>query len=144
MSNRCGSESPCSLGVDAPKITNANLRGVYDNDIRPTVKVLHRIVEWHDDVMKWKHFLRYWPFVRGIHRSRWIPRTKASDAELWYFLDLRLNKRLSKQPWGWWFETPAWLSWRHRNGYIKFGFSLSHSPNHWYGVGSWKTCVSCV
>ena len=22
----------------------------------------------HDDVIKWKHFLRYWPFVRGIHR----------------------------------------------------------------------------
>ena len=38
----------------------------------------------HDDVIKWKHFPRYWPFVRWIHRS--IPRTKASDAELWYFL----------------------------------------------------------
>ena len=23
---------------------------------------------WHDDVIKWKHFPRYWPFVRGIHR----------------------------------------------------------------------------
>ena len=23
----------------------------------------------HDDVIKWKHFTRYWPFVRGIHRS---------------------------------------------------------------------------
>ena len=33
--------------------------------------------------MKWKHFTRYWPFVRGIHRSRWIPHTKASDAKLW-------------------------------------------------------------
>ena len=116
----------------------------------------------HDDVIKWKHFPRYLPFVRGIHRSpvnsphtpetlwhskttsadmhgivtirgfdcwlwyacfimmrtkmitvvitvmmtssngnilrvtghlcgeftghRWIPRSKASDAELWYFL----------------------------------------------------------
>ena len=25
--------------------------------------------EEHDDVIKWKHFPRYWPFVRGIHRS---------------------------------------------------------------------------
>ena len=25
--------------------------------------------ELHDDVIKWTHFLRYWPFVRGIHRS---------------------------------------------------------------------------
>ena len=40
----------------------------------------------HDDIIKWKHFPRNWPFVRGIHRSRWIPHTKASDAELWYFL----------------------------------------------------------
>ena len=24
---------------------------------------------WHDDVIKWKHFPGYWPFVRGIHRS---------------------------------------------------------------------------
>ena len=23
----------------------------------------------HDDVIKWKHFSRYWPFLRGIHRS---------------------------------------------------------------------------
>ena len=23
----------------------------------------------HDDVIKWKFFVRYWPFVRGIHRS---------------------------------------------------------------------------
>ena len=25
--------------------------------------------EIHDDVIKWKSFPRYWPFVRGIHRS---------------------------------------------------------------------------
>ena len=38
----------------------------------------------HDDVIKWKHFPRYLPFVRGIHRI--IPPTKASDVELWRFL----------------------------------------------------------
>ena len=26
-------------------------------------------LNYHDDVIKWNHFLRYWPFVRGIHRS---------------------------------------------------------------------------
>ena len=30
---------------------------------------LHAIAIQHDDVIKWKHFPRYWPFVRGIHRS---------------------------------------------------------------------------
>ena len=28
------------------------------------------IVKLHDDVIKWKHFPRYWPFVGGIHRSQ--------------------------------------------------------------------------
>ena len=28
----------------------------------------HQISD-QDDVIKWKHFSRYWPFVRGIHRS---------------------------------------------------------------------------
>ena len=32
------------------------------------------------------------------------------------FFDLRLNKRLSKQSWGWWFETLSRPLWRHRNG----------------------------
>ena len=36
----------------------------------------------HDVVIKWKHFPQYWLFARGIHRSWWIPRTKASHAEL--------------------------------------------------------------
>ena len=49
---------------------------------------------------------------------RWLPRTKASDAELWYFfIDLRLNNRLSKHWWGWWFETPSLTLWRQCNVY---------------------------
>ena len=27
------------------------------------------VITNHDDVIKWKHFPRYWPFVRGIHWS---------------------------------------------------------------------------
>ena len=61
------------------------------SDLLVTVTVKkHRIaltrLICHDDVIKWKHFPRYRPFVRGIHRSRWIPRSKASDAELWCIL----------------------------------------------------------
>ena len=39
------------------------------------------------------------------------PVTRSLDV----FFDLRLNKRLSKQPWGWWFETPSWSLWRQCN-----------------------------
>ena len=54
--------------------------------------------EWspkHDDVIKWKHFPRYWPFARGIHR--WIPLTMARRRSFDVFFNLRLNKRLGKQ-----------------------------------------------
>ena len=51
---------------------------------------------------------------------RWIPLAKVSDAELWYFLfDLHLNKRLSKQSWGWWFEMPWRSLWRHCNDTVE-------------------------
>ena len=59
----------------------------------------------HGDVIKWKHFSRSWPFVREFTGDRWIPHKKASDAKLRCFL--WSDKRLSKQSWGWWFETPT-------------------------------------
>ena len=31
------------------------------------------------------------------------------------FFDKGLHERLSKQSWGWWFETPSHPLWRHRN-----------------------------
>ena len=34
------------------------------------------------------------------------------------FSDLRLNKRLNKPSWGWWFETPSCSLWRHCHGLI--------------------------
>ena len=40
------------------------------------------------------------------------PVTRSFDV----FFDLRLNKCLSKQSWGWWFETPSCSLWRHCNG----------------------------
>ena len=46
---------------------------------------------------------------------RWIPRTKASAAGFDVFFDLRLNKRLSKQSWGWWLETLSCSLWRQSN-----------------------------
>ena len=39
------------------------------------------------------------------------PVTRSFDV----FFDLRLNKRLSKQSWGWWFQTPSRLLWHHCN-----------------------------
>ena len=55
------------------------------------------------------------PLCGEFTGHRWIPLTKASDAEVWGFLDLRLKKRLSKQSRLQWFATPSRSLWRHRN-----------------------------
>ena len=69
----------------------------------------------HDDVMKWKLFCASlaicagnWPVPVEFPTQR--PVTQSFDV----FFDLRLNKRLSKISWGWWFETPSRPLWRNR------------------------------
>ena len=53
------------------------------------------------------------------------PVTRSFDV----FFDVRPNKQLSKQSWGWWFETLSPSLWRHRNA------------KRWWGSGSQK-CTS--
>ena len=67
----------------------------------------------HDDVIKWKHFPRYWPFVRGIQRSP----VNFPHKGQW-----RRNSMFSLI-WGWWFETPSRPVWRHCNDIC--------TDNHW-------------
>ena len=70
----------------------------------------------HDDVIKWKTFSALLALcavnspVTGEFSSQ-RPETRSFDV----FFDLCLNKRLSKQSWGWWFETPSCPLWRHCN-----------------------------
>ena len=51
----------------------------------------------HDDVIKWKHFPRYWTFVRGILITGEFPSQRPVTRSFAVFFDLRLNKLLSKQ-----------------------------------------------
>ena len=45
------------------------------------------------------------------------PVTRSFDV----FFGLRLNERLSKRSWGWWFETPSGPVWHHSNIIIHIG-----------------------
>ena len=54
------------------------------------------------------------------------PVTRSFDV----FVDLRLNKRLSKQWSGWWFETPSSPLWRHCNAWDKHDQWYTHF--HWF------------
>ena len=62
------------------------------------------------------------------------------------FFDLRLDIRLSKQSWGWWFQTPSRLSWRHCNvilgiwGATYVGIS-SNIIAPWYYISNWSALI---
>ena len=73
------------------------------------------------------------------------PVTRSFDV----FFDPRLNKRLSKQSWGWWYDTPSCPLWRHRDGHdiVHCGWSanISSHPNlHFHMVASIWKLVSCL
>ena len=68
----------------------------------------------HDTGIWWRHQMETFSALLAICASEFPaqgPVTRSFDV----FIDLHPNKLLSKQPWGWWFETPSYPLWRHRN-----------------------------
>ena len=53
----------------------------------------------NDDVIKWKQFTRYWPFVRGIHRAPENPPHKSQwrAALMYYFICSWINGWVSNR-----------------------------------------------
>ena len=85
--------------------------GVKTQPLHAQWKLCHLISWWRHQM---ETFSRHWPFVRGIHRSpvnspHRGPVTRSFNVSF----DLPMKKRLSKQWWGWWFETPSCPLWRH-------------------------------
>ena len=73
------------------------------------------------------------------------------------FFDLRLNNRLSKQSWGWWFETPSCSLWRHCNMMPYWPVSDLHQHCFWCRLYNghpasnqtnaellWNLCEICI
>ena len=61
----------CTLSCEALKRPSADYRVAM---LSTKMSLVNQMTSYksgwrHDDVIKWKHFPRYWPFVRGIHRS---------------------------------------------------------------------------
>ena len=82
----------------------------------------------HDDFIKWKPFPRYWPFVcvcvcvcvcvgggGGLPVTDEFASQRPVTRSFDVFFDLCLNKRLSKQSWGWWLDTTSRSLWRRCN-----------------------------
>ena len=80
-------------------------------------KVENVCIGKHDDVVKWKQFLCYCPFVSGIQRSPVDSPHKGHwhGALTFSLIPVRLNKRLSKRPRRRWFQTLLRSLWCHCN-----------------------------
>ena len=101
----------------------------------------------HNDIIKWKHFPRYWPFVwrnspvNSPHKGQW------GGALMFSLICAWISKRLSKRPRVWWFEMPSRPIWRHCNvifAVIDASFKpppgLLQGKLHW--PGDYEQCLA--
>ena len=98
----------------------------------------------HDDVIKWKHFRVTGNLWREFTVTGEFPAQKPVTRIFDVFIHLRLNKQLSKQWYGWWFDTPSHPLGRHCNGmliYVVFclGWPLtSYFWQPWLQLQLWQ------
>ena len=116
-----GQSCRCFLWCDPDQSVEQTVAGDWDTTM-PTWIVCNFVIDLsqkfhnHDDVIKWKHSPLYWPFMQGIHRSAVnSPHKGQWRGALMFSFIYTLNKRLTKQSWGWWFETPSRSLWRYCN-----------------------------
>ena len=80
---------------------------------------LYMLVSW------WRHQMEAFPALLAICAGNSpvpgeFPTQRPVTRSFDVFFDMRLNKRLSKQSWGWWFKTLSCPLWRHRNDLFSF------------------------
>ena len=80
----------------------------------PATKLLPILAWWRHQMETFSALLarcaKNSPITGEFHTQR--PVKRSFDVSF----DLRPNKRLCKQSWGWWFEMPSGSLWRHCNG----------------------------
>ena len=123
----------------------------------------------HDDVIKLKHFRVMALCAGNSSVTGEFPAQRPVTRSLDVFFDLRLNKRLSKQSWGWWLETPlrplyvtvmVWDLWglsnqpvpgQHRGSWgrlertcrcTQLGLSRNHLSGHLGPTGKWRPLLT--
>ena len=103
--------------------TNSPLQATWHYNVRcMTPEMLcevHMVIPW------WRHQMETFSALLAICAGNSpvpgeFPTQRPVTRSFDVFFDLRLNKWLSKQSWGWWFETPPCSLWRHCNAVIPF------------------------
>ena len=87
------------------------------------VPCLDVIIYWGSYPVWWRHQMETFSALpalcaRNSPVTGEFPAQRPVTRSFGVFFDLRLNKRLSKQSWGWWFETPSCSLWRHCKVYM--------------------------
>ena len=91
----------------------------------------------HEDIIKWKHFPRYWPFVHGNSPvTGEFPPQRPVTQRFDVFFDLCQNVQLSKQSYDWWFEMPLCPLWYH--GTADYQSLITRSDSQCYHSGASK------
>ena len=93
--------------------------------------VLHIVSTWSSMSTWWRHQMEIFSALLAIYAGNSpvtseFPAQRPVTRSFDIFFDLRLNKRLSKQSWGWWYETPSRWSWRHCNAMSVIFHCLRH------------------
>ena len=96
-------------------------KGLIVIDVFAAFIEIFRYLDW-TDITWWRHQMEIFSALLAVCTGNSLvtgefpaqrPVTRGFDV----FFDLRLNERLSKQSWGWWFETPSSPLWRHSNDF---------------------------
>ena len=106
-----------------------------------SVRALQDPFTGHDEVIQWKHFPRYWPFVWGIHRSPVNSPHKGQWALMFSLICAWINGWVNNRGAGD-FETPSHPLWRHSNG--GGGMMLSSQNEHKTEYITDMVCCICT
>ena len=92
----------------------------------------HDSTHSHDDVIKWRHFPRCWPFVRGIHRSpvNSLHKGQWRGTLMFSLICVWINGWVNNRD-AWWFETPWRPLWRHCNMLVESTITTTRLYTFW-------------
>ena len=119
-------------------MTWANI-GVPSSDVPAEVDSLHMIIERHE-METFSALLAICAGNSPVPGE--FPAQRPVTRSFNIFFDLRLNKLLSEQCLGWWFETPLRPLWRHSNAYPRGRTALNCESD--YQNFLWNECEKIV
>ena len=105
------------------------IRTRHNNKNKQVIKTKHvGKCKWvsieHGSIAWWRHQMETFSALQALCAGNSpvtdeFPTQRQVTRSFDVFSDLRLNKRLSIQSWGWWFKTPSCSLWRHCNGVFR-------------------------